>query len=86
MGVTEFNLYSGVRQIHRDHPVLGMEMTFHQTLDVVQALGARHTILTHIEEMEQLSFDDLRGLERKLHQEGLDITFAWDTMVVDVPG
>ena len=86
MGVTEFNVFTGVRQIDRDHKVLGMEMTFHDTLDVVQSLGARHTILTHIEEMEQLSFDELRELERKLHGEGLDITFAWDTMVVDVPG
>jgi phosphoribosyl 1,2-cyclic phosphate phosphodiesterase len=85
MGVTEFNVFSGVRLIHKDHRVLEMEMTFQETLDVVRALGARHTIITHIEEMEQLSFDDLRELERKLHREGLDITFAWDTMVVDVP-
>jgi phosphoribosyl 1,2-cyclic phosphate phosphodiesterase len=85
MGVTEFNVFSGVRQIHRDHKVLETEMTFHETLDVVQSLGARRTILTHIEEMEQLSFDELRSLERKLFGEGIDLTFAWDTMVVDVP-
>lgn len=85
MGVSEFDVFTGNRLIHQDHGVLQQEMTFMQTLDVVRDLGARHTILTHIEEMEQLSFDDLRRLERHLHAGGLNITFAWDTMVVEVP-
>lgn len=84
MGVAEFDVATGERLIHQDHPVLQQEMTFQQTLDVVKSLNARRTILTHIEEMEQLSFDDLRGIERTLHRDGLDITFAWDTMLVDV--
>jgi hypothetical protein len=41
-------------------------------------------VLTHIEEPDQLSADDLRTLARHLHDDGLDIVFAYDTMVVDV--
>ncbi len=86
MGVTEFDVFTGERLIHPEHRVLELEMTFARTLDVVRALGARHTILTHIEEMEQLSYDDLKRLERSPELSSLNITFAWDTMIVDVPG
>ena len=86
MGVTEFDAFTGERLIDSEHRVLDLEMTFNETLDVVRSLGARQTILAHIEEMEQLSFDDLRELERTLHRDGMNVTFAWDTMTVDVPG
>ncbi|MEX2426018.1 MAG: MBL fold metallo-hydrolase [Thermomicrobiaceae bacterium] len=84
MGVTEFDVLTGQRLIDPAHPVLGMEMTFDQTLDVVRKLGARRTVLTHIEEMERLTIDDLEILEHKLQSKGLSITFAKDMMSVDV--
>jgi phosphoribosyl 1,2-cyclic phosphate phosphodiesterase len=84
MGIVEFDVFSGERLIDPDHRVLGMEMTFAGTLDVVRRLGARRTILTHIEEMEQLSVDDLGRVERSLQAEGLNITFAQDMMTVDL--
>lgn len=83
MGVTEFDVFTGERLIHPEHRVLDLEMTFIETLDVVRKLGARRTILTHIEEMEQLSHEDLERLERTPEIAGLNISFAWDTMIVD---
>jgi phosphoribosyl 1,2-cyclic phosphate phosphodiesterase len=62
--------------------VLTFEMTFAQTLKVVEQLGAARVILTHIEETDGLSFDDLQRLERRLQQSGVAVTFAYDTMFV----
>ena len=38
-------------------------------------------MLSHVEEVDGLGFDDLKRLEAEV---GRNITFAWDTMVVDV--
>jgi phosphoribosyl 1,2-cyclic phosphate phosphodiesterase len=84
MGVVEHDPFTGERKIAADHPVLRHEATFAQTLETVRALGARSTILTHIEEPDRLSHDDLLRLERKLEHDGFDIRFAYDTMIVDV--
>jgi phosphoribosyl 1,2-cyclic phosphate phosphodiesterase len=39
--------------------------------------------MTHIEEPDQLSYDDLQVLSERLQGEGLNITFAYDTMLID---
>jgi len=39
---------------------------------------------THIEEPDELSYDDGTLLQEKLRAEGLDVTFAYDTLLVDV--
>jgi phosphoribosyl 1,2-cyclic phosphate phosphodiesterase len=81
MGIVEFDPFSGARRIHPDHPVLRFEATFEETLAVVERLEAKRVVLTHIEEMDALSYDDLLRLERKLDHR---VTFAYDTMLVDV--
>ncbi|HET8629491.1 MAG TPA: MBL fold metallo-hydrolase [Thermomicrobiales bacterium] len=84
MGVAEFDPLTGERRVPADHPVLRAEATFQDTLEIVAALGARRTILTHVEEMDGLTHDDLQHLSRRLRVGGADITFAHDTLLVDV--
>jgi phosphoribosyl 1,2-cyclic phosphate phosphodiesterase len=83
MGVCEFDVFTGERRVDAEHPVLQREATFEQTLGIVRRLRARRTILTHIEEPDGLSYDDLLRLEKRLARDGLNITFAWDTLSVD---
>ncbi len=40
--------------------------------------------MTHIEKSDSLSHDDLAQLSDKLRGEGLNISFAYDTQIVDV--
>jgi phosphoribosyl 1,2-cyclic phosphate phosphodiesterase len=83
-GVNEFDPFTGQRRIPTDHPILKSEATFRKTLDIVRQLDARRVIMTHIEEPDLLSYDDLRRLETRLQDEGFNITFAYDTMMVEV--
>ncbi|HEX5506419.1 MAG TPA: MBL fold metallo-hydrolase [Thermomicrobiales bacterium] len=84
MGVAEFDPLTGARRVPADHPVLRAEATFRDTLAIVAALGARRVLLTHIEEMDGLTHDDLRRVARRLQVGGADIAFAHDTLLVDV--
>lgn len=84
MGIVKHDPFTGERRIAEEHPVLQTEATFAQTLDVVRALGAERTILTHVEEPDQLGYDDLLRLEARLRGDGLNVTFAYDGLVVDV--
>jgi phosphoribosyl 1,2-cyclic phosphate phosphodiesterase len=84
MGVVEFNLLTGERIISENHPVLKSEATFQQTLEVARKLKARRVVLTHIEEPDGLGYDDLQLLGKQLRAEGLNIDFAYDTLMIDV--
>ena len=81
MGLCEHDPFTGERRIHEQHPVLRFEATFEQTLRIVDELAAERVVLSHVEEVDGLAFDDLKRLEAEV---GRNITFAWDTMVVDV--
>jgi phosphoribosyl 1,2-cyclic phosphate phosphodiesterase len=83
-GIAEFHPFTGERQFAADHPVLKTEATLHQTLYMLKVLNARHTVLTHIEETEGLSYDDYLRLQQKLRNDGLNVTFAWDAMEIEV--
>ena len=84
MGVVEFDPLSGERRIAADHPLLKAEATFAETLEVVRRLEAKRVVLTHIEEMDELSYDELERVRARLHDEGLDIEFAYDTLLIDL--
>lgn len=85
MGLHEFDPFSGERRIPAEHPVLRTEATFLQTVEMVGALEAKHVYMTHIEEVDQLSPERLEVLAERLHrEEGLPVTFAYDTLVVGV--
>ena len=84
MGICEFDLFTGERRIHEEHPVLRFEATFDETLDIVSELDAAQVVLSHVEEMDTVSYDDLLRVEQRLLGEGRAIRFAWDGMTVDV--
>lgn len=81
MGICEFHPLTGERRIHADHPLLRLEATFDETLEIVEQLGARRTVLSHVEEMDGLSYDELREVERRLDAR---VEFAYDGMLLDV--
>lgn len=84
MGISEFNPLTGERHIPAAHPILEVEATFRQTLEMIERLDAGMVVLTHIEEADRLSYDDLCELERRLQAEGYNIRLAYDTLVVPV--
>lgn len=84
MGLNEFDPFTGERVMAEEHPILKAEATFRQTLDMVRAMQPKRTIMTHIEEPDGMSYDDLLRLEIKLANEGFNITFAYDTMLIAV--
>jgi phosphoribosyl 1,2-cyclic phosphate phosphodiesterase len=84
VGVFEFDPVTGERRIHEENPVLESESTFEETLEIVDALEATRTVLAHIEEMDGFTHDELQEVGRRLRDEGRNIEFAYDTLVVDV--
>ncbi|UCC81920.1 MAG: hypothetical protein JSW46_13030 [Gemmatimonadota bacterium] len=84
MGVLEFDPFSGTRRISEDHSVLRSEATFRQTMDIAGKLKASRVVMTHIEEPDGLSYDDLVRLEGRLVESGLNLSFAYDTLIVPV--
>ncbi len=85
MGIHEFDPFSGERRIVAEHPVLQTEATLRQTVEIVRALDAGQIVMTHIEEAEQMEPERLALLAEKLRaEEGLPVTFAYDTLVVEI--
>lgn len=85
MGICELDPFTGERRVDAAHPLLRAEATFAETLGVVRALGAGRVYLTHIEEPDGLGYDDLLRLERVLAaRDGIELTFAYDGLVVEV--
>jgi phosphoribosyl 1,2-cyclic phosphate phosphodiesterase len=84
MGICEHHPIGGERLIDSAHPVLHYEATFAETLQMVDALDAGRVVLHHIEEMDELTYDDLLLVEAQQRAAGRLLTFAWDGLVVDV--
>jgi phosphoribosyl 1,2-cyclic phosphate phosphodiesterase len=84
MGILEFDPFSGQRLIAAEHPLLRSEATYEQTLDMVRQMQPRRVVMAHIEEPDGLSYEDFLALSARLHNEGLPITFAFDTMRIEV--
>ena len=81
MGICEFDLFTGERRIHPEHPVLIYEATFEETRAIVKELAAEHVVLSHVEEIDGLSHDDLLRIAPDY---GANVTFAWDGLMVEV--
>lgn len=81
IGVFECHPITGERLVAADHPVLKAECTFSETVAIIRKLDANKTYLTHI---NGLGFDELKQVEKKLREDGLNIEMAYDTLVVDV--
>lgn len=84
MGLSKTHPLTGERLSPDDHPVFKSESTFEQTLDIVRQLKAKRVIMAHIEEADRMGYDECLLLETRLRGEGFNITFAYDTMMVDV--
>jgi phosphoribosyl 1,2-cyclic phosphate phosphodiesterase len=84
MGICEFDLVTGERLIHAEHPVLRFEATFDETLAIVAELDADRVVLSHVEEMDCISYEELIQVERRLQAEGTNVSFAWDGRTIDV--
>lgn len=84
MGIAEFDVLTGERRIAEEHPLLQEEATFVETLEIIDRLRARRVVLTHIEEMDGAGYDDLLVVEERLRAEARNVTFAYDTMLVEV--
>jgi phosphoribosyl 1,2-cyclic phosphate phosphodiesterase len=84
MGITEVNPLTGERQLAAEHPMLRLEATLGDTLALLDELRPGRAVLTHVEEIDGLSYDDLAELELRLREEERDVTFAYDTLIVDV--
>lgn len=84
MGISEFHPLTRERSIAAEHPVFGEEATFPQTLAIVKRLNAQRTVMAHIEETDGLSYDDLVQISEQLQGEGLNLTFAFDTQIIEV--
>ena len=84
VGIFEFHPLTGERLMPKDHTVFNEEATFPETLEVVKVLKAKRVLLTHIEEPNGLSFSDLKELETKLKESGINVEFAHDTQIVKV--
>ena len=70
MGICEFDLFTGERLIHEEHPVLQFEATFAETLEIVAELDAERVVLSHVEEMDCISYDELVRVEQRLRARG----------------
>ncbi|WP_162924567.1 MBL fold metallo-hydrolase [Rubrobacter indicoceani] len=84
MGIAGEHPLTGERNMPVGHPVLKYEAGFSEVLDIAEKLAAERTVLTHVAEMNGLSHDDLEIVAGKLGAAGLDVEFAYDTMVVEV--
>lgn len=84
MGVAEFNPLTGRRRMGKNHPVLAGEATFDDTLKVVKRLQAKETVLSHIEEHDGMSYNDLEEVSNQLQADGNNIRFAFDSMQLNV--
>lgn len=83
-GIQEFDPFTDERRIPADHPLLSTEATFRQTLEIVRQMAPKRVVMTHIEEADRLGYDDLLRLQKRLQSEGLPVTFAHDTLVLDL--
>ena len=64
--------------------MLEVEATFEETLAIVAELDAGRVVLSHVEEMDCISYDELLQVEQRLQAEGTKVSFAWDGRTIDV--
>ncbi|GKX30883.1 metallo-hydrolase/oxidoreductase [Vallitalea longa] len=83
-GVFEFNPITNVRNLPVDTPTLKLECTFLETLHIVDNLNADKIVLSHIEELDKLSYDDLIKVEEIYRKKGIDFKFAYDGMKLEI--
>jgi phosphoribosyl 1,2-cyclic phosphate phosphodiesterase len=84
MGFIDINPITNERNVDPMHPLFKSEATFSQTIDIVKKLSPKNSILTHIEESDALSYDELKEIEDRLNKKNVKVTFAYDTMKIEL--
>jgi phosphoribosyl 1,2-cyclic phosphate phosphodiesterase len=84
MGIPAVHPLTGSQLMHPNHPVLAHEATFEQTLAMLRQIAPQQAILSHIEEPFDLDHDEYRAIAVQLRRDGLPVSFAHDTMMVEV--
>lgn len=84
LGIMEFHPLSGRRLTPAGHPVLESEATFRQTLEIVRELQVDRVVMMHIEEPDQVSYDELEIVAEQLAGDDYNITFAYDGLICPV--
>lgn len=79
VGIFEHDPWTGERRLPEDHPLLPLEATYTETMEMVRALDARRVVLSHVEHMDGNSHDELVGLGER---DGW--VAAYDGLIVDV--
>ncbi|MCT4598129.1 MAG: MBL fold metallo-hydrolase [Vallitalea sp.] len=75
---------TGQQNISENHPTLKSECTFRETIDIVGNINAEKIVLSHIEEPDRLSYDDLLMVEKIYKKKGINLEFAYDKMILEV--
>ena len=84
IGVFDVNPITGERLVPADHPMLSDEQSIGETIDVVRAMNAGTSVLSHVEEPDGISFELAGELsEHYTRQLGREVIVAHDTMAVD---
>ena len=85
MGICEHHPLTGERSIDVEHPVLQLRGDLRRDArDRRPARGRAASCSHHIEEMDELTYDDLCARPGAPAQEGRELTFAWDGLIADV--
>jgi phosphoribosyl 1,2-cyclic phosphate phosphodiesterase len=77
-GLFEFEPFSGKRRLPEGHLEEIHEMNFEYVLQLIEKIRAKQTILSHLEEPEDMSFLDYKKLEQLLSPRKLNVSFAYD--------
>jgi phosphoribosyl 1,2-cyclic phosphate phosphodiesterase len=77
-GLFELDPFSGRRRLPEGHLEDIHEMNFEYVLQLVEKLRAKQTILSHLEEPEDMSYSDYKRLESMLLPRNLNVSFAYD--------
>ncbi|XQY93080.1 MBL fold metallo-hydrolase [Metabacillus sp. HB246100] len=83
-GIFDIHPLTGERLLAEEHPVLEVEATFTETLEMIKELNAGRVILTHIEKVNGLSYRELKEVEIKLRALNIHVEFAYDTQIVTI--
>lgn len=83
-GVFGTHPLTGEQHLAENHPVLDEEATFQETLHIVERLAPKHCYLTHVEEPDRVSYDDLCQVEKQLQARELPVSFAYDGLKVHI--
>jgi hypothetical protein len=59
VGIFEHDPWTGERRLPVGHPLLPMEATYAETMEIARALAADRVVLGHIEHMDGNSHDEL---------------------------